>query len=365
MKILCVIDSLGTGGAQRQLVNLAIGFKKRGNEVKILTFYYDSFYDSSLEDNKIEHISVKSRNPIYRLKLLKSTIKNYKIDAVLSFMVVPSFFCEIVGFPIRNWKLVVGERGSPGYNYPLKIKLLRYFHFFADHVVSNSYSKIEDTIKKSPFLVKENCHVIYNLINLEEWGFDNSKCNFNRKKILINIAASHHTLKNGIGLLKALNLLTVIEKEQISIVWYGNSLEPPYIDESINLEKKLIKEYHLEKIIQYYPATKNISKKYQEADVIGLFSFNEGLPNAICEGMACGKPIIASAVSDVPYLVEDGINGFLCDPNSIESIANALRKIINTTPEERIKMGRASRKKAEYLFEPESIIDKYLELLSR
>lgn len=33
MKILCVIDSLGSGGAQRQLVSLAKGFKEKGNEV--------------------------------------------------------------------------------------------------------------------------------------------------------------------------------------------------------------------------------------------------------------------------------------------------------------------------------------------
>ena len=33
MNILCVIDILGSGGAQRQLVNIAIGFKERGHTV--------------------------------------------------------------------------------------------------------------------------------------------------------------------------------------------------------------------------------------------------------------------------------------------------------------------------------------------
>ena len=39
MKILCVIDSLGSGGAQRQLVGLAIGFKERGHEVSFLVYH--------------------------------------------------------------------------------------------------------------------------------------------------------------------------------------------------------------------------------------------------------------------------------------------------------------------------------------
>jgi len=38
MIILCVIDTLGSGGAQRQLVNIAIGFKERGHTVSFLVY---------------------------------------------------------------------------------------------------------------------------------------------------------------------------------------------------------------------------------------------------------------------------------------------------------------------------------------
>ena len=44
MKILVVIDSLGSGGAQRQKINLAIGFSKKGYDVDIFTYYKNEFF---------------------------------------------------------------------------------------------------------------------------------------------------------------------------------------------------------------------------------------------------------------------------------------------------------------------------------
>ena len=43
-RILCFIDSLGAGGAQRQLVNLAFGLKKRDYIVSFLVYLVDDFY---------------------------------------------------------------------------------------------------------------------------------------------------------------------------------------------------------------------------------------------------------------------------------------------------------------------------------
>ena len=52
-RILCFIDSLGAGGAQRQLVNLAIGLKKRDYIVSFLVYHVDDFYLPILQENGI------------------------------------------------------------------------------------------------------------------------------------------------------------------------------------------------------------------------------------------------------------------------------------------------------------------------
>jgi hypothetical protein len=50
MKILCIIDCLGPGGAQRQLVELGLGFKEKAHEVSFLTYFNAPFFNQVLEE---------------------------------------------------------------------------------------------------------------------------------------------------------------------------------------------------------------------------------------------------------------------------------------------------------------------------
>lgn len=182
-------------------------------------------------------------------------------------------------------------------------------------------------------------------------------------QLRIVVAASQRYLKNLSGLLKALLLLTNEEKRSLSIDWYGDRLQPPFLDNSVTEGMDFIERFQLNDIIRLFPATKNIKNIMLEADVIALFSFFEGLPNCICEGMALGKPVIASSVSDIPLIIEDGINGKLCNPDDPESIAAVLRWFSEQDNEKLAQMGRSNRKKAVELFDKNIIMDKYLELI--
>ena len=364
MKILCFTDSLGSGGAQRQLVNLGIYFKEQGNEVSFLIYHPDFFYKEILIKNGIEIELLKSENIIKRIFFLRKYIQNGKFTVVLSFMVIPSFFCELAGFPFRKWKLIIGERGSPFYNYPVTIRVIRLFHFLSDKVITNSFAKKEDTLSCSPLLKSLKVDTIYNIIDKEYFSMMNQFDFFKNKKISIVIAATFHPLKNLKNLIYALLILTKNELENVSFNWYGRGIgvnETDYIREC----KQMIKENKLDNNIELHAETNEIHKVYQNADFIGLFSLNEGLPNAVCEGMACGKPIIASAVSDVPLLIEEGINGFLFNPYEPESIAKAIKKVIECTPDKMEKMGEISRQKAEKLFDRKINGDKYLSIFKQ
>src|SRR5690606_7799081 len=102
--------------------------------------------------------------------------------------------------------------------------------------------------------------------------------------------------------------------------------------------------------------------KMNSADIVALFSKVEGLPNVICEGMMIGKPIIMSRVSDYALLV-DNSNGFLCDWNNPHSIKDVLLKASNLSKDKIIELGNKSKEKAELLFSPNSILDKWLEII--
>jgi glycosyltransferase involved in cell wall biosynthesis len=61
------------------------------------------------------------------------------------------------------------------------------------------------------------------------------------------------------------------------------------------------------------------------ADVFCLPSVSEGMPVSVGEALACGRPIVATAVGGIPEQVEDGRNGFLVPPEDDAALAEALR----------------------------------------
>lgn len=147
---------------------------------------------------------------------------------------------------------------------------------------------------------------------------------------------------------------------RIVIDWYGGMATDPT---PYHRAARFIAEHELGSDLRLHPPTKMIEVEFASASAVGLFSFFEGLPNVVCEGMACGKPILLSNVCDAGNLVRDGKNGFLCDPNSPESMANALRRLAATSDQERRQMGLESRRMAEELFGENTVIDCYERIL--
>src|SRR2546427_8878734 len=88
-------------------------------------------------------------------------------------------------------------------------------------------------------------------------------------------------------------------------------------------------------------------------------SVYEGLPNVVCEAMACGLPVVLSDVSDHRKMVEEGRTGFLCSPHEAGSIADALQSIIRLPEGPRRAMGKLARKAAEDQFNRERLIEEY------
>lgn len=76
----------------------------------------------------------------------------------------------------------------------------------------------------------------------------------------------------------------------------------------------------------------------------------EGFPMVLVEAMMCEKAVIASRIGGIPDIVEDGVTGLLCEPNSVDDLAKKIAYLWEN-PELSKQMGRAGREKAlgEYL----------------
>jgi glycosyltransferase involved in cell wall biosynthesis/Ser/Thr protein kinase RdoA (MazF antagonist) len=91
-----------------------------------------------------------------------------------------------------------------------------------------------------------------------------------------------------------------------------------------------------------------IARRLRACDVfvlpsmIALDGTMDGLPVALIEAMAAGRPVVASTISGIPELVQDGVNGFLVDATHAERIAQAVRRLADN-PALRDAMGRAGQ----------------------
>ena len=76
----------------------------------------------------------------------------------------------------------------------------------------------------------------------------------------------------------------------------------------------------------------------------------DGLPTVVLESMACGTPVVATAVSGLPEVVRDGETGVLLPPGVPEELARALRDIASGATDTR-RLARAARSLIEQQFD--------------
>ncbi len=360
MKILLLIDSLGSGGAQRQIITLAALFKQQGQEVSFLLYADEGFFQNEVEKLNIPIHLIRTKSYLQRIWQVRKYIRNGKYDAVISFMDTPNFLNNFAAIGGKSWKVITSERSSKkSYLHSKQGKIFGWFQRYSDAIVCNSHNAMAMWENHYP-KYKNKLSVIYNPVLLPEIA--STYIPKKDGKLNVVIAASYQYLKNPIGLVKAIALMSDEERSKLVVNWYGRIEPIPGDSKAYDEAKELIEHYHLQNTIYLHEATKDISNKMNEADVVALFSELEGLPNAICEGMMLGKPIIMSRVSDYNNLV-DAHNGFLCDWDSPESIKDSLVMAFRLDEIQLMEMGENSKSKAEKMFSKETIVMQWLNLI--
>ena len=119
-----------------------------------------------------------------------------------------------------------------------------------------------------------------------------------------------------------------------------------------------------EGIVNYLGVSDCVEKNIAKVDCMVLPSFyREGVPKSLLEAGAMGKPIIATDNVGCRETVDDGVNGYLCELRSTESLVDKLELMIQMTHEQRLEMGRQSRLKIEREFDEQIVINKYLDAI--
>ena len=99
------------------------------------------------------------------------------------------------------------------------------------------------------------------------------------------------------------------------------------------------------------------------SDVYVLASIREGVPLSLLEAMACGLPVVSTAVGGIPEVIEDGKNGILVPTGDIPAFREALRRILSS-PEEAERLGARAAKTAAALYDSRIMYEAYKDLYS-
>ncbi|MGE5335961.1 MAG: glycosyltransferase family 4 protein [Nitrososphaerota archaeon] len=91
------------------------------------------------------------------------------------------------------------------------------------------------------------------------------------------------------------------------------------------------------------PITPDIHDWYGMGDILVCASDIESLPRTVLEAMAWETPVLATNVFGIPELITDGENGWLCEPNDLQALADGLERALSSSAEERRRIGKRSR----------------------
>lgn len=361
MKILLVIDNFGSGGAQRQLVKLAQGLKKRGHTVEFFIYQPQHvFFRSAVVDDGIKVNEYIQRKPGFSFGVLFALYKLLKggcYDIALSYLDAPNVYLMLASFCLTNTKIIVSERRS----YLLDSNrfrswLTRSLYRFVDYVVTNSISQKEWLSKNKLSAEKVVC--IYN--GVEHSFFRNrSKSQTEIKLIAVGRISP---VKNITNLILGLKEFHKNYGWVPSLSWVGRidnhkyyELVNRYLDECLAVKEKWT----------WCGECNNVEDLYLEYDALILPSLSEGLSNAICEALYAGCPVLASNVCDNPHLVKNGERGYLFDPTNPLSISGAINLLASSGAGDWEILSKNSREFAEQYLSFEKCIDEYECLFTR
>ena len=164
------------------------------------------------------------------------------------------------------------------------------------------------------------------------------------------------------GVLDLVRAFSIIHKEERNAVLVIAGREDKLYAERV---RRLIHELELNHFIKLLGPVpnKDVGELMKACEVFLYASIGgEGIPRAILEAMACGKPVVATNVAGIPEAVRDGETGFLVNVGDYESLAQKVIKILKDD-ELRRRLGANARKHVEEEFNYDKIIPKLVEII--
>jgi glycosyltransferase involved in cell wall biosynthesis len=327
MKILHIDNSLGTGGAEKLILDTVPLYRKAGIEVDVLLLVDNDFLFAK-ELKKLDCCNVfiirKSKNekdvynPFFIFKIRKY-LKNYDIAHLHVF---PSQYYAVFANLLNGntTKLILTEHNTT--NGRIKKKILKPLEKF----IYSKYEKIicitheikliyQNYLGLTDQLVTINNGVDICKIN-EAQPYEKSDLGYSEQDILVSMFARFTKQKDHETVIKALLYLP----ENVKLLLAGDGALRVVCE-------NLVKELNLIHRVSFLGVRNDVPELLKTSDIIVLSSHYEGLSLSSIEGMASGKPFIASDVPGVSETVKDA--GILFPAGNEKKLAEEILKLLN------------------------------------
>ncbi len=306
-------------------------------------------------------IDNKGINPINDFKTFRQYYKLYKKiqpDIALHFTIKPNiygnFACNLLNIPVIN---NVTGLGTVFIKESIVTKIVKSMYKIA---FKNSFVFFQNHDDKKLF-VKLN--LVKNYDVLPGSGIDTEKfkpINIEKLDNIFRFLLIARVLwDKGIG--EYIEAVKIIKQKYDNVEFL--LLGTIGVDNPTAISKEKILEWEKEKIIKYLGTTDNIKEKIAYADCIVLPSYREGTPRTLLEAAAMEKPIVTTNVPGCKEVVDDGVNGFLCNVKDYIDLADKMEKILKLSEEERKTMGKKGREKVIKEFDEKIVIKKYIKAI--
>ena len=119
-----------------------------------------------------------------------------------------------------------------------------------------------------------------------------------------------------------------------------------------------------EGVVEHLGTTDDVRPFITAATAVVLPSYREGMPRSLLEAAAMARPLIAADVPGCRNVIDDRVNGYLCEVRDPASLADAMLQLARLSPEQRLAMGGASRRKVQERFSEQLVVRAYLDVLA-
>jgi glycosyltransferase involved in cell wall biosynthesis len=366
MRIMLVIHSLRKGGAERVLLELALGFKDLGHTVLIISWidineYQEPRYNQLQKDYLISNNQYRWINSIPRSrKILKRKISNFAPDIIQVHSPNIAFLLPLVNINKARYFHVLHGYGIISDVTNIKQRVYSWF-FKAALVILNARIIVVSpsmSVVASRYFKRLNfsIDIISNGVAIQSnRKFKSGKFLQSHDHIVISMLGTLCDNKGQhLGIQSFKELLKVFPMAIMKIAGDGPNHE--YL-------KKLIRLYGLESNIFLENRVDDISDFFSKSSLLWQLSFTEAAPMSVLEAMSYGVPVVGFNVRGIQDVIVNEYTGILVEYGDLIGVTRKSIEILNNQ-ELYIKISRSAQLSVFENFSLDTMVKSHLALFT-